>query len=108
VTLIGAAQLPAVDVTGSSDPYVTIRIGETKVYRTAVIKRTVEPQWNESFEILVDDLDSVVLHMQVKDWNVAQVNKVLGTAAVRPGADLAAAVCARLLPSSGCVAASIA
>ena len=88
VTLLGAAELVGADVTGTSDPYVTVRIGDAKVYKSATIKATTAPQWNETFEVLVDDLAATQLVLQVKDWNVAQVNKVLGTLVLQPAIEL--------------------
>lgn len=48
VMVKSAKCLPKMDLSGKADPYVTIHIG-AKEKKTAVIKKTLDPTWNESF-----------------------------------------------------------
>ncbi|KAK1942894.1 Dysferlin [Phytophthora citrophthora] len=64
VNVIEARGILAADAGGTSDPYVTINLLNSKgavmaaggTFKTAVIKKTLTPQWNESF-IVGDKLD---------------------------------------------------
>ena len=49
VTVKKAADLPAADSNGLSDPYVKMRLDE-KTKKTHVQKRTLSPTWNEKHE----------------------------------------------------------
>ena len=56
VTVLRARSLPAADrsLTGaSSDPYVTLQFGK-QVRQTNVQKKTLQPHWDETFEVLID------------------------------------------------------
>eukprot|EP00808_Paulinella_micropora_P000340 g32402.t1 len=57
VTVISGTRLPAMDSGKTSDPYVKVTVGKV-TNKTKVIKKTLEPQWNQSFtfnEVNVDD-----------------------------------------------------
>lgn len=49
--IIQAAELPALDVSGTSDPYVKVFLlpDKKKKYETKVQKKTLNPTFNESF-----------------------------------------------------------
>ncbi|KAI8070191.1 C2 domain-containing protein [Thamnidium elegans] len=65
VDLIEARNLKAMDRGNTSDPYCRVRVNNKVVYKTQHIKKTLAPEWNESFAIKVKD------HMdfKVKDYN---------------------------------------
>ena len=76
VTIWKAERLAAADVRGTSDPYVSVKIGvqeerRKRVFNTAMKPRTVNPVWNESFSIAVAELDEVVV-LEVWDRDVLQ------------------------------------
>ncbi|KAH9322295.1 hypothetical protein KI387_016934 [Taxus chinensis] len=50
-----ARGLPAKDLNGFSDPYVRLHLGKIKA-RTRVIRKTLDPSWNEEFTFKVEDL----------------------------------------------------
>ena len=54
-----ANELRAADVNGSSDPMCKVKLGPFKA-RTRVVKKTLEPEWNETF-IFVLEPDSLAL-----------------------------------------------
>ncbi|KAG0830248.1 hypothetical protein G6F16_007650 [Rhizopus arrhizus] len=68
VQLLEARQLKAMDRGGTSDPYCRVRIGNKVVHKTRHIKKTLTPEWNETFTTKIypqrDTLD-----FKVKDHN---------------------------------------
>lgn len=90
VVLLKARNLPRMDVTGLSDPYVKIyllyngqRIAKKK---THVKKRTLSPVFNESFafDIPIAEgcdagaLDGVSIELMLLDWDRVTKNEVIG------------------------------
>ncbi|CAO3622085.1 unnamed protein product [Mucor fragilis] len=67
VNLIEARNLKAMDRGGTSDPYCRVRVGGKVVYKTRHFKKTLTPDWNESFTTKVDS--NGVLDFKVKDHN---------------------------------------
>ncbi|KAL9657032.1 hypothetical protein ABK040_014580 [Willaertia magna] len=53
VKIIGASNLVPMDRNGFSDPYVIVSYGETQ-YKTSIIKKSLSPQWNETFTFLLN------------------------------------------------------
>ncbi|PIA26434.1 hypothetical protein AQUCO_09300023v1 [Aquilegia coerulea] len=56
VKVIEGRNLRAMDLNGSSDPYVRIQLGKQK-FRTKVVKKNLNPFWGEDFSFRVDDLN---------------------------------------------------
>ncbi|OIW13880.1 hypothetical protein TanjilG_31769 [Lupinus angustifolius] len=54
VRVIEAKNLPPMDHNGFSDPYVRLQIGKQR-FRTKVIKKCLNPKWDEEFSFSVDD-----------------------------------------------------
>ena len=54
---VGAGKgLKAMDRGGTSDPYVTLQVGsQAKPFKTRVVKKNLNPQWHETFQILVSE-----------------------------------------------------
>lgn len=86
VVVLKARNLPKMDITGLSDPYVKIyllfnnqRIAKKK---THVKKRTLNPVFNESFVFDLpkteDGLKSVQLEFMLLDWDRVTKNEVIG------------------------------
>ena len=56
----GESLLP-MDRNGSSDPYLKLYQGDIFIYKTPVIKSSLNPSWNEKIKITLDpDCDLVV------------------------------------------------
>jgi len=51
VTLVRAKSLIAADRGGSSDPYVVFRVNGKDVHKSEVVKKTLNPEYNEAFVI---------------------------------------------------------
>ncbi|CAB4275582.1 unnamed protein product [Prunus armeniaca] len=60
VQVMGARDLPAMDLNGLSDPYVKVQLGKQK-FRTKVVKKTLNPYWGEEFALRVEDLNEELL-----------------------------------------------
>ncbi|KAJ9128711.1 hypothetical protein P3X46_034554 [Hevea brasiliensis] len=56
VRVIEARNLPAMDLNGSSDPYVRVQLGKQK-FKTKVVKKNLNPNWGEEFCFKVEDLN---------------------------------------------------
>ncbi|KAI8145238.1 C2 domain-containing protein [Fennellomyces sp. T-0311] len=68
VTLLGARNLSAKDKSGTSDPYARVRVGGRVVFKTKTVKKSLQPEWNESFTTKISDGKSL-LDIKVKDKN---------------------------------------
>jgi Ca2+-dependent lipid-binding protein len=51
VDVLDAADLPAADRNGFSDPYCKFELNGKEVYKTQKQKKTLHPAWNEFFEV---------------------------------------------------------
>ena len=73
--------LSAKDRGGTSDPYVTMKVGSRTVKKTSVKKKTVNPVWDESFSFHLKSMDDnvvlqvnthvylrLVIHMYTHTW----------------------------------------
>nr|KYP62815.1 Protein kinase C alpha type [Cajanus cajan] len=56
VRVIEAKNLPPTDPNGLSDPYVRLQLGKHR-FKTKVIKKCLNPKWDEEFSFKVDDLN---------------------------------------------------
>ncbi|CAG8504841.1 4575_t:CDS:2 [Diversispora eburnea] len=67
IGVLAARELAAADKDGSSDPYAVIRVANKK-HETAVIKKTLNPVWNTSFDIRISE-QNVPPHVTVTVWD---------------------------------------
>lgn len=81
IHLTKGLQFPGLDLWGTSDPYVTLRVGDT-IVRSKTIWATTEPVWNENFKINVRN--STAQYLQVAGWdaNLVTNDRRLGNAGV--------------------------
>merc|ERR1712137_932625 len=66
VTVVRAKNLVAADKGGTSDPYVKLRLGST-TQKTHVVKKCLNPTWNESFRFTIDNPTAHKLRVEVFD-----------------------------------------
>ena len=59
VRVLRATDLVAADLSGKSDPYVKLKASGKKA-KTSVVKATLNPEWNETLELRVDDLSQPI------------------------------------------------
>ncbi|KYQ99855.1 SAM domain-containing protein [Tieghemostelium lacteum] len=84
ITVTEGKSIKAVDLGGSSDPYVSIKCNGLK-YETEVIKKCLSPQWYQSFDLgLVSN--ETELQFNLYDWDRIGKHKKLGTVDMTAGA----------------------
>lgn len=71
VRVVKARDLPTMDVTGSLDPYVEVKVGNYKGVTKYFEKRS-NPEWNEVFAFSKDRVQTSVLEVKVKDKDLVK------------------------------------
>ncbi|KAI9724274.1 MAG: hypothetical protein M1828_003698 [Chrysothrix sp. TS-e1954] len=80
VEIHDAADLPAADRNGFSDPYCKFIYNGKTVHKTEVQKKTLHPAWNERFEVAVKSRTAANLRIEVYDWDLGDSDDHLGSA----------------------------
>ncbi|XP_071713812.1 synaptotagmin-2-like [Rutidosis leptorrhynchoides] len=75
VKVVRAMKLNKKDFMGGADPYVKLKLTEDKLpsKKTDVKHKTLNPEWNQEFSLIVKDPESQALEILVYDWE--QVGK---------------------------------
>ncbi|KAJ6686233.1 C2 CALCIUM/LIPID-BINDING PLANT PHOSPHORIBOSYLTRANSFERASE FAMILY PROTEIN [Salix purpurea] len=71
VRVVKARDLPTMDVTGSLDPYVEVKVGNYKGI-TKHFEKKRNPEWNEVFAFARDRIQSSVMEVVVKDKDLVK------------------------------------
>ncbi|XP_044476720.1 FT-interacting protein 7 [Mangifera indica] len=71
VRVVKARELPAMDVTGSLDPFVEVRIGNYKGI-TKHFEKKQNPEWNQVFAFSRDRMQASVLEVVIKDKDLVK------------------------------------
>lgn len=82
VQLLDGRDLLAADRGGKSDPYAVFSLNDQKVYKSETIKKTVNPDWNESFDCSVPSRVHANFNLEILDWNQIEQSKSLGSAQI--------------------------
>lgn len=82
VDVLDAADLPAADRNGFSDPYCKFVLNDKEVHRTKTQKKTLHPAWNEYFEVPVQSRTAADFVVNVWDWDFGDKADFLGKAAI--------------------------
>ncbi|KAG8417144.1 Tricalbin-2, variant 2 [Metarhizium acridum] len=82
VDVLDAAELPSADRNGKSDPYCKFELNGEEVYKTKVIKKTLNPTWNEYFEVAVPSRTAAKFSVDVYDYDFADKPDFLGAAVI--------------------------
>jgi len=69
----------AMDSSGTSDSYVIFKLNGNKVHETKEQKKTLEPNWNEKFDINIRSRRSAELELELMDWNKIEKHTHIGT-----------------------------
>lgn len=77
IKVIEAKNLKAADLNGFSDPYVKLSV-DKKEHKTKIIKKTLNPEWNEMFQIDGVATNSV-LSLKIYDWDRLSKDELLGS-----------------------------
>lgn len=68
--IIKADNVPAADRSGYSDPYTLIYLNGEKAFKTKTVKKTLNPVWNEKFEVEVLSRTAADFVFEVYDWDI--------------------------------------
>lgn len=84
VTILNGRHLCAADKGNKSDPYAKFYLDTSKehVYKTETIKKTLNPDWNETFECPIASRIDNVFRIEVYDWDQIGDDDHLGTAVI--------------------------
>lgn len=80
VDVLDAADLPAADRNGYSDPYCKFYLNGKDMYKTKIQKKTLHPAWNEFFECPVQSRTAAKFRVKVMDWDFGDKADLLGEA----------------------------
>ncbi|KAM9272471.1 ras GTPase-activating protein 4-like [Morus bassanus] len=68
IRIVEGRNLPAKDITGSSDPYCIVKINDEAIIRTATVWKTLSPFWGEEYEVhLQPTFHSVSIYVMDED-----------------------------------------
>ncbi|XP_066525142.1 synaptotagmin-10 isoform X2 [Hoplias malabaricus] len=93
LTVIKCRNLKAMDITGSSDPYVKVSLicdgRRLKKRKTTTKKNTLNPVYNEAiiFDIPPENVEQVSLSIMVMDYDRVGHNEVIGVCRTGPDAE---------------------
>ncbi|XP_061662195.1 synaptotagmin-10 isoform X2 [Syngnathoides biaculeatus] len=93
LTVIKCRNLKAMDITGSSDPYVKVHLicdgRRLKKRKTTTKKSTLNPVYNEAiiFDIPPENVEQVSLSVMVMDYDRVGHNEVIGVCRTGPDAE---------------------
>ncbi|CCG84874.1 protein of unknown function [Taphrina deformans PYCC 5710] len=84
VTVVSGNNLCAADRGNKSDPYAKFYLSTQKdhVYKTETIKKTLNPQWNETFEQPISSRLDNIFRVEVFDWDALDTDDFLGSAEI--------------------------
>lgn len=80
VKIIRAMKLKKKDLLGASDPYVKVKLTESKLpsKKTTVKHKNLNPEWDEEFNMVVKDPASQALELSVYDWEQIGKHEKMG------------------------------
>ena len=87
ITVRKATGLAIMDHTGTSDPYVVVKVGEQEPRRTSVIEKTLSPVWDHSVSFEVAPALDEAIELEVWDKDLT-VDDFMGQLQVRPAVKL--------------------
>ncbi|XP_068021466.1 LOW QUALITY PROTEIN: ras GTPase-activating protein 4-like [Melanerpes formicivorus] len=68
IRIVEARNLPAKDITGSSDPYCIVKVDDEAIIRTATVWKTLSPFWGEEYEVhLQPSFHSISIYVMDED-----------------------------------------
>ena len=82
VEIHDAADLPAADRNGYSDPFCKFYLDGKDVFKTKTIKKTLHPVWNEQFDVQIRSRTAVQFELKVYDWDFGDSADFLGGAKI--------------------------
>ncbi|WBW75363.1 tricalbin, C2 domain protein (phospholipid binding) ER-plasma membrane tethering protein Tcb1 [Schizosaccharomyces osmophilus] len=76
--LYSGKDLPIGDIR-SSDPFVSLKTNDKEVYKSKVIKKNLNPVWNEETDVVIQNRALDVFKLVCFDWDVGEAADVLGS-----------------------------
>jgi hypothetical protein len=74
--VVAAKDLEAMDTGGTSDPYTVVQVAK-ETRKTKVIKKNLNPEWAETFELVVNDVNDT-LKVSVWDKDLIDADDLIG------------------------------
>jgi hypothetical protein len=84
INVVAGRDLRAFDLNGKSDPYVVLRCNR-QVFKTDTAKKTLAPQWNNSFRIAFWDNEDLLkkdILIEMFDWDSSSKDDFMGVCSV--------------------------
>ncbi|XP_051132754.1 synaptotagmin-1-like [Andrographis paniculata] len=80
VKVVRAMKLRKKDLLGASDPYVKLKLTESKApsKKTTVKHKNLNPEWDEDFSLVVKDPETQALELSVYDWEKVGKHEKMG------------------------------
>jgi hypothetical protein len=78
VDVLDAQDLPSADANGKSDPYAKFELNGQEVFKTKVQKKTLNPEWNEFFNVPIPSRTAAKFRATLWDWDFADKPDFLG------------------------------
>lgn len=66
MTVVKANSLKNMELIGKSDPYVILYVRPMFKVKTRVINDNLDPEWNESFELIAEDKETQYVTFEVQ------------------------------------------
>ncbi|KAG8627318.1 hypothetical protein KVT40_004801 [Elsinoe batatas] len=82
VEVLDAADLPAADRNGYSDPFCKFVLDGKEIFKSQVQKKTLHPAWNEFFEVPIRSRTAADFEVSVFDWDFGGKDDFLGKASI--------------------------
>lgn len=84
INVVGANNLISADSNGKSDPYVKFYIDDKQdsFFKTKHVKKTLDPTWNESTVVQINNRVNNYLRIKVMDWDAGNKDDPIGEAVV--------------------------
>ncbi|KAF9650690.1 tricalbin [Thelephora ganbajun] len=82
VQLLNGGDIIGADRSGKSDPFVVFTLNGQKVFKSQTKKKTLSPEWNETFAAMIPSRVAADFHLEVFDWNQIEQAKSLGIAKI--------------------------
>ena len=79
VEVLEAKNVPAMDSSGTTDAFVSVRLNNEKSQKTKILKKSSSnPKWKDMFEIKIKNRTTSRLMLELMDWNQFEGNKTIG------------------------------
>ncbi|CCE62444.1 hypothetical protein TPHA_0C02910 [Tetrapisispora phaffii CBS 4417] len=84
ITVKGAENLISADNNGFSDPYVKLYLNDEEdcFFKSKTQKKQLNPTWNETTTIVLDNRVNEKLRIKVMDWDAGNFNDLIGTGVI--------------------------